>query len=72
MQYFGSKIRIIKFRTRSSVFLEGKKKFSRPMSTDQALNEMLAVVFDEFLAFIVSISLPPPDTIRFGYRNCHM
>jgi len=42
------------------------------MSTDQALNEMLAVGFDKFLAFIVSISLPPPDTIRFGYRNCHM
>ena len=42
------------------------------MSTDQALNEKSAVVFDGFLAFIASFSLPPPDVIKFGYRNCHM
>lgn len=42
------------------------------MSTDQALNEKLAVVFDGYLAFIASFSLPQPDAIKFGYRNSHM
>ena len=57
---------------KAAISSRAKEIFQTDIDWSGAKWEVGGIVFDGFLAFIASFSLPPPDAIKLGYRNCHM